>query len=135
MSPGPKSPGLQSPAPAGGGGSARLVRPLAALLVLVLATGSSLAAVLLHGHPWGLALAWVSGGAALWALPATWWGRPVFALGWLAVLVAALFPRPEGDFLIADNPSGYVLLASGVAFMVVVMIGVRSFQRGRPAAR
>lgn len=105
------------------------MRALAALLVLVLAVGSALAAVLLHGHPWGLALAWVTGGAALWALPGTWWGRPIFAFGWLAVLVIALFPRREGDFLIANNPSGYLLLASGVAFMVVVMFGVRS---GRP---
>ncbi len=90
---------------------------------------SALAALLLHGHWWGLVLAWVAGVAAVWALPGRWWGRASFALGWVLVLVAALFPRDEGDFLVADNWQGYVILASGLAFMPVAMLGISDVTR------
>lgn len=113
----------------------RAFEAVAAVAVLLVALFSSVASVLLHGHAWGLGLAWAAGAAALWALPRTWWGRPVFAFGWLVVLLVVLFPRPEGDFLIADDLSGYLLLASGVVFTVVAVLGVRPRRRGGPTAR
>ncbi len=116
------------------GGTNRALGAAAAILVLVVALLSATAAVLVHGHAWGLVLGWLAGAAALWALPSTWWGRPVFAFGWILVLLRVLFPRPEGDFLVAGDLSGYLLLASGLVFTVVAALGVRP-GRGGPARR
>lgn len=122
---------MSRPSPLGRPGS-RASEAALAVLVLVVAVLSAVAAVLVHDHAWGLVLSWLAGAAALWALPPTWWGRPVFAFGWLLVLVRVLFPRPEGDFLVGGNLSGYLLLASGLAFVGVAAFGVRPGRGVRP---
>ena len=112
--------------PAGG---RRWLSVAAGLGLLAVGAVSALAALLLHGHWWGLVLAWVAGTAAVWALPRQWWGRPAFALGWVVVLVGALFPRAEGDFLVASNWQGYAILASGLALVPFVVLGISDLSR------
>lgn len=90
--------------------------PLGIVVVLVGAV-SGVAATLLHGHWWGLALAWAAAGSVLWALPRRLWGRPAFVLGWVAALSGGLVPRAEGDFLIASTWQGYLFLVSVIVFV------------------
>ena len=101
----------------------------AAFGVLLVSLVTALAGVLVHGHWWGLALTWLTGCALLRALPGSWWGRPVFVLGWVVVLAGVLLPRPEGDFLVASTPQGYLLLASAVVFVPVAAVGLSNSSR------
>lgn len=105
-------------------GDRRWLRGSAAVLLALVGAVSGLAALLLHGHWWGLALAWAAGAAAVWALPSRWWGRPAFVLGWVVVLAGGLFPRAEGDFLVAATWQGYLMLASGLVFVPFAVHGI-----------
>lgn len=107
----------------------RLARLLAAPACLVGGAAAGLCAVLLHGLWWGLLLGVAATGALLVALPAAWWGRLAFALGWVAVLWRAATERPEGDYLVASDASGYALMVVGLLVLVGGIVALR-----RPAA-
>jgi Family of unknown function (DUF6113) len=58
-------------------------------------------------------------------------GRWLFAIGWLLVIGASLFSRPEGDFLLTPDVPAYVLLAFGMVLFGWALI--RSVLPGRGA--
>ena len=51
-----------------------------------------------------------------------------YAAGWLVVLGVAVFGRPEGDYVIANDVRGWTLLAAGP---VMVLLGIVSVAGGR----
>lgn len=115
------------------GRAVRLLRPLligAALLALGLVIGT--ASVLVHGRGSGLLLLGITATTAVaWALPGGWWLRLPFGVGWVAVAGYASHPRPEGDYLVASDVPGYLLLGYGLALLVVCVVSVRPL---RPVA-
>jgi len=100
------------------------VRVLVALACLVLGAVVGLASVALHGYGWGLGLGIAASAATLVALPGGWWRRLPFAAGWTAVLGVASVPRPEGDYVIANDASGYLLLATGAVVLGSGFVGL-----------
>jgi hypothetical protein len=104
--------------------SARPVRPLVALACLILGAGVGLATVLLHGYGWGLGLGIAATAATLVALPGGWWRRLPFALGWTAMLGVATVQRPEGDYVVASDAAGYLLLATGAVVLGAGFVGL-----------
>ncbi|TNM37317.1 hypothetical protein FHP29_15855 [Nocardioides albidus] len=100
------------------------MRGLLALACLALGAGVGLCAVLLHGYGWGLGLGIAATAATLVALPGGWRTRLAFALGWTALLGVASFQRPEGDYLIAGDASGYLLLATGAVVLGCGFVGL-----------
>ena len=106
------------------------MRVLAAAGLLAVGAGTAVAGVALHSLTWGLALTVAATAFALLALPAGWWTRLPFALGW-TVMVAWLVPtRPEGDYAVGQDWQGYTML--GLALLVLV-IGIGTLPR--PGAR
>lgn len=101
------------------------MRGLVALGCLLLGAVVGLAAVLLHGYGWGLGLGIAATAATLAALPGGWWARLAFALGWTGLLGVATVQRPEGDYLIAADASGYLLLATGAVVLGSGFVGLR----------
>lgn len=106
------------------------MRALVALACLLLGAAVGLATVLLHGYGWGLGLGIAATAATLVALPGGWWRRLAFALGWTAILGVATAQRPEGDYVISSDASGYLLLATGAVVLGAGFVGLVS----RPAA-
>ena len=94
-----------------------------ALLAAVAGALSSAATALVHHYWWGLAWGVVAGVLAVRALPARWWGRPLFVGAWLVVTYVVLAGRPEGDFLVADTVEGYLYLGSGLLLVLVAVTG------------
>lgn len=88
-------------------------------LLLGLATG--LAAVLVHDRALGLLLGMAATGATLAAVPGGA-RRLGFVAGWVAVLGYAVVPRPEGDYLVAADLEGYLLLAVAPVLVVVALV-------------
>lgn len=105
---------------------ALLQRGLVAVLCLLAGGAVSTCTVLLHDYLGGLVLGLSTTAAALVALPPGWWARPAFAIGWVAVLWLATAERPEGDYLVSSDVSGYALLAAG---MVVLGAGFAGLVR------
>ncbi len=103
------------------------------LLVACAAVGAvtGIAAVMVHQRWWGLTLAVAASGAVAVALPAGWWSRLPYALGYAAVLGLAMVPRGEGDYLVPGNARGYLLLAVG---FVLVLTAVATLPRPQRAA-
>jgi len=102
------------------------MRVLLAVVLLVVGAGSAVAAVAVHGHWWGLALTIAAVLATLVALGPGWATRLPFAAGFgLGVLRLAL-GRPEGDFLVAADAPGYLLL---LLALVVVAAAVATLPR------
>ena len=112
-----------------------LVRALSVVACLLLGVGVSVCTVLVHGYPWGLVLGLAATAATLVALPGGWWARLPFALGWVAVLVVLTPQRPEGDYLVAGDAGGYVLLAGGAGVLAGGMVGLLSRRAQAPDAR
>lgn len=110
------------------------VRLPAALVLALLGAAASIAAILLHTRWWGLVLGLAAAAASLVALPGAWWARLAFALGWVGALAAFAGQRPEGDYLVAADRSGYLLLAAGLAVLVAGVVGLRPARR-EPARR
>ena len=110
---------------------AHLLRVLLAVPCLLGGAAVSTCSVLLHDYAWGLALGVVTTFALLVALPPGWWSRLAFAIGWVVVLWQATSERPEGDYLVSSDVSGYLLLLAG---MLVLAGGVAGLvRRGRAA--
>ena len=71
------------------------MRVLAAAGLLAVGAATGLAGVAVHDLNWGIALTVAATAFALFALPAGWWTRLPFALGW-TLMVAWLVPtRPS----------------------------------------
>lgn len=97
------------------------MRALAAVLLLAAGAVTGVAAVAVHQRWWGLVLVVGALLATVLALPAGWWSRLPFAVGFVAVLGLAMTPRAEGDYLVPGNARGYVLLAVGfLTFLIAV---------------
>jgi len=98
--------------------------------VLVLALGGvvGVAAVVLHDWWWGLALAAAGTLALGWALRPGWSTRLPYAVGWVVPLGFAMVPRPEGDYLVAGDLKGYLLIAVG---MVLIVLTTATLPLGR----
>ena len=95
---------------------------LAAILVAGVGAVTAVASVAVHNKSWPwLVLAAAAPVSAAVAARAGWL-RLGFGLGWLGLLFVMLQPRPEGDYLIAATPRGYVLLATGLALMVFIIV-------------
>lgn len=103
-----------------------LARAAAAVGLLAVGAGTALATVAVHELWWGLPLALVATAAALVALPAGWWARLPFALGWTAFVGWVVTPRPEGDYAISSDWRGYTVV--GVALLLLV-IGIATLPR------
>ncbi|WP_435745905.1 hypothetical protein [Nocardioides sp. SYSU DS0663] len=97
------------------------MRALAALGCFLLGAAVAVAAVALHQLWWGLALAAAAALAALVALPAGWWRAP-YAAGFVGVLAWTMRARPEGDYLISADTTGYTLLALGLLVLLVALV-------------
>ncbi len=87
-----------------------------------------------HDLPAGLLLALVTTFAVAWTLWQTEERRLAtsYAAGWLLAFGAVLAGRPEGDFAVAGDPTGYLLTAAALA---VVVIGISSLAGRRSGRR
>lgn len=86
-----------------------------------------LSALMVHNRWWGLPFGLAVSALLCYALPPRWWGRIAYAIGWAAVIAFFAVPRPEGDFVIANDVFGYAVLifalAQGLAAMLTVSTG------------
>jgi hypothetical protein len=103
-----------------------LVRAVVAVGLLVVGGVTAIAAVAVHGLSWGLPLAVAATLVTLVALPAGWWLRLPFAIGWTVLIGWLVSPRPEGDYLISSDLPGYALV--GLALLVLVL-GIATLPR------
>lgn len=106
------------------------MRILAAVGLLVLGAGTGIATVAVHQLSWALGLAVAATALTAYAVPAGWWSRLAFALGWVAMVGWLAMPRPEGDYLISQDWQGYLVLGLG---MLLLVVGVATLPRPRPA--
>ena len=102
-----------------------LLRHAAALLLGLLV---SLASVAVHrsAFPLGLVLAVLTTYAVAWWLLRS--GHPrtatTYVAGWLAVFALALLGRPEGDFALAQDPKGLLLMVAGLGLVAFGVAGL-----------
>jgi hypothetical protein len=87
-----------------------VVRALVALALLGAGALSAVAAVAVHGRWWGLALAAAAVVATLLAVGPGWSTRLPFAVGFAGMVLRLALTRPEGDFVLAADLQGYLLL-------------------------
>jgi hypothetical protein len=97
------------------------MRVLAAVGLLVAGAVTGVATVALHQLWWGLALAAVATIVTVAALPAGWWSRLPFVVGWNLMVGWLSLSRPEGDYLIGQDPQGYAVLGIGLVLLVVAI--------------
>lgn len=107
---------------------APVLRVVLALLTLVGGAAVGLLSVVVHPTGVGIVLALLATVSSVLALPPGWWSRLPWAAGWMAVVLYASNPRPEGDYLVAADTQGYLLLGTGLAMVVLAVVTVR----GRP---
>lgn len=114
---------------------AHLRRGLLAVLCLLGGAAVSTCTVFLHDYAWGLVLGVGTTAALLVALPPGWWSRLAFAIGWVAVLWRGTTQRPEGDYLVSSDASGYALLIAGMVVLAAGFVGLvrRGHRTGDPA--
>ena len=101
-----------------------------AVVAALIGMATAIAAIAVHrsGPAW-LTLAVAASVGVAWGLRST--GTPrlgaSYCLGWLVVLGFALAGRPEGDYVLAGDTAGYVMMATGFA---LVVLGITSLGRG-----
>jgi hypothetical protein len=99
------------------------MRLLGYVVALVLGLAAGIAAVALHRTLPGLVL---GVGTALVVIRTLgmWLPRAAtaFAAGWLAVLVAAVAGRGEGDYVVSSDGRGWLLIASGFVVLVTGIV-------------
>lgn len=92
--------------------------PLARALALLAVGGiSAVATVAVHGRWWGLGLAVATVGVTLVAVGAGWSTRLAFAAGFALVVIRLAITRPEGDYVVAANAQGYLVLLLTLAIV------------------
>lgn len=89
------------------------------LLIVGVAVG--IATVALHELWWGLPLAASALALSLFALPAGWWTRLPFAVGFVGLVGWLTLPRREGDYVIGSDVRGYALLSVGLLVLVAAV--------------
>jgi hypothetical protein len=87
------------------------------MLMAGLATGILTVAV--HQRWWSLALGVSVALLLLLTAPPGWWTRLPYGLGFAAAVGLLAVPRPEGDYLIAADLEGFIVLGTAL----VVLIG------------
>ena len=87
------------------------------------------ASVVVHDTWVGFVLATSATASCSWALPGGWVARLPFGVGWVAVLAYVLHPRPEGDYLVAADLRGYLLMGFGLALLLFSIVTVRPIRR------
>jgi hypothetical protein len=102
------------------------VKLLAAAGLLLAGALTGLTAVAVHELLWGFVLALVATAVTVFALPAGWWSRLAFVLGWVLTVGWLAVPRPEGDYLVSQDWQGYGVLAFG---MVLLVAGLATLPR------
>ena len=85
--------------------------------------------VAVHARWWGLLLAVATTLSCLLALRPGW-VRLAFGAAYAGATVYLAVPRPEGDFALADDLTGYVMLGLGVSALAFAL---GTFRRVRPA--
>lgn len=93
------------------------LRAAVALLCVTLGVACGLAAMLVHRDWYGLALGFGVALAAPLALPAAWWGRASFGVGWSLAVVAVLVPPPGGGFVLVGDLLGYAVLGGSFVLL------------------
>lgn len=113
------------------GRRARVIAHAGALLLggLTALTATAVHRMTLLGLPVGLLLAVAASLLTAWHLRSGDVPRATstYCLGWVAVLAVALFGRPEGDFVVAGDLRGYLLMGTG---FLLVALGVASLASG-----
>jgi hypothetical protein len=107
-----------------------LLRHAAALLLGLVVSLASVA-VYRSAVPLGLALALVTTYAVAWWLMRSVHPRTAttYAFGWLALFAAVLHGRPEGDFALAEDPEGLVLMVAGLGLVAIGAAGLPGRRR------
>lgn len=104
---------------------------LAGVGLLLVGAVTGLTTVAVHELIWGFVLALVASAVTVYALPAGWWSRLAFVVGWVATVGWLTVPRPEGDYLVSQDWQGYGVLAFG---MLLLVVGLATLPRpGGPA--
>lgn len=98
---------------------------LGAPAVLLLGIVCGLATALVHRDWWGMALGVAAAATVSVALPATWWGRPAFAAGWVLAILVVLLPPPGGGFVVVADLLGYGLLGGSLLLLLVCVLTSR----------
>jgi hypothetical protein len=101
-----------------------------AVMAALIGAATAVAAIAVHrSGPGWLALAVAASLGVAWALRST--GTPrlgaAYCMGWVGVLGVGLAGRPEGDYVLAGDTAGYVIMATGFA---LVVLGITSLGRG-----
>ena len=113
------------------------MRLLAAAGLFLAGCAVGLASALVHTLWWGLPLAVSATGCSLAALPAGWWARLPFGVAFAAMVGYLATPRPEGDYVVAGNLRGYLLLGWALAVLVASIVTLRlrhrTVGRGAPS--
>ncbi|MEO5853949.1 MAG: hypothetical protein ABIQ15_15690 [Nocardioides sp.] len=97
------------------------------VLTVALALGgaaTAVAGIAVHSEPWGWPLAVLAPTAAALALPRGWWSRLPWCVAWSGVVLTSASSRPEGDYVISADVSGYGLLAVALAGLVLGLVGL-----------
>ena len=108
------------------------MRLAGAALLVVAGAATALATVLLHQVWWGFLLSIAATVTALVAVGRGWLTRLPFALGWVGVVAVATPQRPEGDYLVGSNTSGYLLLGFALLVLLFAVATLPHPRRGTP---
>lgn len=101
------------------------LRLLVAFGCALLGVATAAASVVLHGYWWGLLLGLSATIATIVALRRGWWCRLTFAVVWSLTVFGLSTTRPEGDYLVASDLAGYLLLGSTGLVLIAGMAGLR----------
>jgi hypothetical protein len=105
------------------------MRLLGYALSLALGLAAGVAAIAVHQTLPGLLLGAVAAVFTIWTLR-LWLPRAatVFAAGWLVPLVAAVAGRREGDYAVASDLQGWLLIATGLVVLITGIAWGRPFR-------
>lgn len=100
------------------------LRVLRALAWLVAGGVLGLLAAVLSSLWWGVLLGVGAGVATAIALPAGFAGRAPYGVGWALAVLRLALRRPEGDYVVAADVGGYVVLAAALVIGVGALVSL-----------